>query len=165
MIRRSVVLISALMLLFVGMTGWCQTESDVPEIHLIINEIEINPLGLDTDHEWVELLNPTDVAIDLNGWQISYSYPESGYILLSETPLIISPGGRYIFVYPGLRLRNGDAHVFRLMNPEGIVVEETAPFKDEANDDSTWQRFPDGGDPLFLDLWIFQKNSRNKSNS
>ncbi len=163
--RQSIMLISALLLISVALVGWCQTEGEVFVPHLVINEIEINPAGMDTDHEWVELFNPTDAAIDLNGWQISYSYPEDGYILLSETTLMIAPGGRYVFVYPGLKLRNGDANAFYLMNPEGVVVEQTAPFRDEANDNATWQRFPDGGDPLFLDLWIFQEDSRNKSNS
>lgn len=166
MMRHSVVLFCALvMLLSVGIIGWGQTASDVPPPHLIINEIEMNPSGFDTDREWVELLNPTDAAIDLLGWQISYSYPTSGYLPISEVTLIVPPGGRYVFVYPGLRLRNSDIYAFRLMDPDGVVVEETAPFKDEADDDSTWQRFPDGGDLLFPDLWLFQENSRNKSNS
>lgn len=149
----------------VAVLGWGQADDADTVPHLVINEIEINPAGLDTDNEWVELLNPTDAAIDLMGWQISYSYRDEGLLPLSETSQIIPPGGRFIFVYPGLRLRNGEAHAFRLVDPEGIVVEETAPFKDEANDAATWQRFPDGGDPLFLDLWLFQEASRNKSNS
>jgi len=132
--------------------------------HLLINEIEINPPGFDTDREWVELLNPTDAPIDLQGWQISYSYRSEAYLVLSETSLVIQPGKRYVFVYPGLRLRNAEPHVFRLLDPAGNVVEETAPFMDEADDDSTWQRFPDGGDPLFPDFWLFQENSRDKTN-
>ncbi|MCK5213149.1 MAG: lamin tail domain-containing protein [Dehalococcoidia bacterium] len=148
-----------------GMTSWAQAAGSEPVLHLVINEIEINPAGLDTDHEWVELLNPTDTPIDLMGWQISYSYRTDGYLTISETSRVIPPGGRFVFVYPGLRLRNGEPHVFRLMNPQGVVVEETAPFKDEADDKATWQRFPDGGDLLFPDLWLFQEDSRNKSNS
>lgn len=143
-------------------SGQESLEFDLP--HLLINEIEMNPPGLDTDHEWVELLNPTTEAIDLMGWKISYSYREDAFLLLSETSLVIQPGQRYVFVYPGLRLRNAEAHVFRLLDPAGYVVEETAPFMDEADDDSTWQRFPDGGDPLFPDLWLFQESSRNRSN-
>ncbi|MCK4571102.1 lamin tail domain-containing protein [Candidatus Bipolaricaulota bacterium] len=152
-------------ILLVGLSSWGQGSETESALHLVINEIEINPAGLDTDSEWVELLNPTDGPIDLLGWQISYSYRSEGFLLLSETSHVIPPGGRYVFVYPGLRLRNAEAHAFRLMDPEGNVVEETAPFKDESDDDATWQRFPDGGDPLFIDLWLFQAGSRNKSNS
>ncbi|MCK5827705.1 lamin tail domain-containing protein [Candidatus Bipolaricaulota bacterium] len=164
--RRSLMLLLAITVLCLfTVTGLGQSEEANAGPHLVINEIEINPAGLDTDHEWVELLNPTDAAIDLMGWQISYSYRDEGYLLLSETSQIIPPGGRFVFVYPGLRLRNGEAHIFRLLDPQGVVVEETAPFKDEADDAATWQRFPDGGDPVFLDLWLFQEASRNKSNS
>ncbi|MFC2095904.1 lamin tail domain-containing protein [Candidatus Bipolaricaulota bacterium] len=152
-------------ILLLSCTSWGQeTEAD-PAPHLLINEIEINPSGFDTDREWVELLNPTNEPIDLLGWQISYSYQGDGFLPLSDTSRVIPAGGRYIFVYPGLRLRNGESNVFRLIDPDGIVVEETAPFKDEDDDDSTWQRFPDGGDPLWPDLWLFQANSRNRSNS
>jgi len=148
-----------------GVTVGAQDAGDNRLSHLLINEIEINPPGLDTDNEWVELLNPTDEPIDLAGWQISYSYRETGYLLLTETSQIIAPGGRFVFVYPGLRLRNGEPHIFRLLNPDGEVVEETAPFKDESDNERTWQRFPDGGaDPWFPDLWLFMENSRNKPN-
>lgn len=37
---------------------------------IIINEVMPNPLGSDTDYEWVELYNPTDNAINLSGWII-----------------------------------------------------------------------------------------------
>ena len=142
-----------------------QTEPQT-ERHLLINEIEINPPGVDSDREWVELLNPTDQAIDLLGWRISYSYRSEGYLEIAETSTIIPSGGRYVFVYPGLRLRNGEPHVFRLLDPAGNIVEETAPFFDERDDDKTWQRFPDGGDdPYFHDLWFMRDHTRNKSNS
>lgn len=159
------VILLAFTLLLAGLVCWGQEDEADAAVHLLINEIEINPAGLDTDHEWVELLNPTDAPIDLLGWQISYSYREEGFLALTETSLIIPPGGRYVFVYPGLRLRNSEAHVFQLLDPEGNIIDETAPFKDEANDESTWQRFPDGGDPLFPDMWWFMEESRNESNS
>jgi hypothetical protein len=161
--RRYTLVHAVLLVLLMGLAAWGQDAEST--LHLVINEIEINPAGLDTDHEWVEILNPTDAAIDLLGWQISYSYRTEGYLPLTETSHVIPPGGRFVFVYPGLRLRNSEIHAFRLMDPQGVVVEETTAFKDEADDKSTWQRFPDGGDPLFLDLWIFQDDSRNKSNS
>jgi hypothetical protein len=165
--RRTVVgLAAAVLILLIALAGWGQGTATNAAPHLMINEIEINPPGLDTDKEWVELLNPTNAPIDLLGWLISYSYPSYGYLPLTETTRIIPPGGRYVFVYPGLRLRNGEAHVFRLMDPDGMIVEQTAPFSDEADDDSTWQRFPDGGDdPWFPDLWLFGENTRNKPNS
>jgi hypothetical protein len=35
--------------------------------HLVINEVELNPVGNDTANEWVELYNPTTTTIDLTG--------------------------------------------------------------------------------------------------
>jgi hypothetical protein len=153
-------------ILLVGLGVWAQDKSEAPSPHLVINEIEINPPGMDTDHEWVELLNLTDEPIDLLGWLISYSYRDEGFLPMTDESLVIPAGGRYVFVYPGLRLRNGEAHAFQLLDPEGTIVDETAPFSDESDDDRTWQRFPDGGvDPWFPDLWLFQEDTRNKSNS
>jgi len=161
---QAILVVAVASTLLLAPTTSCQEVDSDSAPQLLINEIEINPPGFDTDREWVELLNPTDEPIDLLGWQISYSYRANGFVQLSEISLVVAPGGRYVFVYHGLRLRNGEGHVFRLLDPEGNVVEETAPFRDEANNDSTWQRFPDGGDPLWPDLWLFQANSRNRSN-
>lgn len=163
--HRASLALAVAAILLLALTSWGQGTATDEALHLLINEIEINPEGLDTAREWVELLNPTDKSIDLLGWQISYSYRSDGFLSLSEISLVIPPGGRYVFVYPGLRLRNGEAHVFRLLDPEGNVVEETAPFMDKGNNNATWQRFPDGGDPLFTDLWLFQSDSRSESNS
>ena len=163
--RQGTVMVLLWVVCLLSVSLWAQETEPEAVPHLLINEIEINPPGLDSGNEWVELLNATDAPIDLLGWQISYSYREEGYLSLAETSSIVPPGGRVIFVYPGLRLRNAEPHVFRLLDPDGVIVEETAPFKDEGDDDKTWQRFPDGGDPWFPDLWLFQENSRNESNS
>ncbi len=162
---RRWLVVAAVGIVFIGFAGWAQVADEDSQPHLLINEIEINPPGFDTDHEWVELLNVTDQPIDLLGWQISYSFPDEGFLEMTDESLVLPPGGRYVFVYPGLRLRNGEPSVFRLLDPNGVVVEETAPFTDEEDDNKTWQRFPDGGDPWFPDLWFFQDDSRNKSNS
>ena len=45
------------------------------------------------------------------------------------------------------------------------TADQTAPFKDEDNDEKTWQRFPDGGDPLWPDLWFFIPVTQGRSNS
>ncbi len=69
-----------------------QTESLAD--HVVINEVEINPPGLDTASpiEWVELYNPTDEIVDISGWKISsspsadktYSIPHGTMILPGE---------------------------------------------------------------------------------
>jgi hypothetical protein len=130
---------------------------------LVINEIEINPPGPDTDAEWVELLNLGAESVDLLGWGLTYDYPAAGVSWIDQS-IVLRPGERYVFVYPGLRLRNAAAKVVQLIDPAGVVLDWTGTFVDTQNDDSTWQRYPDGGDPLFPDLWIFGPLTRGKAN-
>jgi len=63
---------------------------------VIINEIMYDLQGTDTDHEWVEIKNISDQAVDLKDWRF---YDGSNH-LLNEPPqnggqgsLIIAPGG------------------------------------------------------------------------
>ncbi|MEM3697678.1 MAG: lamin tail domain-containing protein, partial [Candidatus Bathyarchaeia archaeon] len=38
---------------------------------IVINEVELNPAGVDEGKEWVELYNPTQNAVDLSYWTLS----------------------------------------------------------------------------------------------
>lgn len=71
---------------------------------LIINEILPNPVGVDTDNEYIEIKNLTDKIIDLSGWKIgdnarkyklsSYIQPgEILYYLRSETKIALNNSG------------------------------------------------------------------------
>ena len=132
---------------------------------LILNEIELNPQGFDADKEWVEILNVSESAVDIAGWQITANYRDDTILVISEESKLIPPGGRYIYTYEGLRLRNDSGTVVQLINPDGVVVDQTSPLRDTEDDEQTWQRFPDGGDPLFPDMWWFLPASRNASNN
>lgn len=61
----------------VTLTGDEDTENDAATLnlsvanHLVINEFVANPEGSDAEHEWIELFNPTDVAVDLTGFQLN----------------------------------------------------------------------------------------------
>jgi hypothetical protein len=37
---------------------------------VVINEVELNPPGYDTDNEWVELYNAGDEEVDVSGWKL-----------------------------------------------------------------------------------------------
>ncbi len=37
-------------------------------INVIINEVMYDPVGTDDFHEWIELYNPRDIAVNLEGW-------------------------------------------------------------------------------------------------
>lgn len=42
-----------------------------PPIRLLVSEVMFNPAGADeTGHEWVELFNPADLAVDLGGYKV-----------------------------------------------------------------------------------------------
>ena len=67
--------------------GQTNTEKVVP---LKISELFYNPVGADADKEWIEIYNPTDESVDLQGWQIysagndfslSYSFPSSPTVI------------------------------------------------------------------------------------
>ena len=49
-----------------------QTSPNSPD-HVVINEIDTNPMGSDTQSisEWVELFNPTNEAVDIGNWKIA----------------------------------------------------------------------------------------------
>jgi hypothetical protein len=77
--------------------GLAEINEETASLHLVINEIEINPAGFDTENEWVELYNPTGEAVDLEGWQISYTYrgPETQVIATEST--LIKPGEYFVY--------------------------------------------------------------------
>jgi len=146
--------------LLVASAGFALAQEASPHA-VVINEAELNPAGFDTGAEWVELLNTGDVAVDLAGWSLSFSYRGPGTLLISETPLSLGPGRRYVFVYPGLRLRNVGGTPISLLDADGNVVDQGPSMTDEADDNLTWQRWPDGGDPAWPDLWLFREATRN----
>jgi hypothetical protein len=127
---------------------------------LVINEVELNPKGLDRDAEWVELLNVSSTAVDLAGWSLTYDYPTDGAAIIATESLVVRPGQRVVFRYEGLRLRNDANTVIRLLDATGAVIDETPALRDVYDDGKTWQRIPDGGDPLFP-LWLLHDGTKN----
>jgi len=132
---------------------------------LLINEIELNPPGRDAGAEWVEILNVGNTPIDLSGWRITYTYRVPGSVPLVEEETMLAPGGRYVFTYPSLMLRNDDPTPIELIDPDGNVVDRTPALTDSPGNECTWQRFPDGGDPLLPDVWLFVKATKGGPNS
>ena len=131
---------------------------------VVINEVELNPPGFDTDAEWIELLNTGDTAVDLAGWSVSYSYRVPGHMVISETSLPLSPGARHIFVYPGLRLRNAEGMPIELLDAQGALIDKTPSITDSFDNTCTWQRWPDGGDPAWPGFWLFREGTPDAPN-
>ncbi len=159
-LRQGGILIIALLLPVAMAYG-----QEEPAPTLLINEIELNPPGRDAGAEWVEILNVSERPIDLYGWEITYTYRTPGSVPIVEEETILSPGGRYVFTYPSLMLRNDDPTPIELIDPEGNVVDRTPAFTDTLGNEGTWQRFPDGGDPILPDVWLFLEATRGAPNS
>jgi hypothetical protein len=152
-----------LLLLVVAIAAGATAEDAVPWT-IVINEVELNPNGLDRDAEWVELLNVGTASIDVAGWSLSYDYPTDGTMIISTESLMLRPGQRYVVRYEGLRLRNDDNTVIRLLDAAGTVIDATSALRDVLDNVKTWQRIPDGGDPL-LPLWLFRDGTKNAPNA
>ncbi len=138
--------------------------AEAPVRTVVINEVEINPNGLDRDAEWVELVNVGAIAVDLAGWSLSYNYPMDGAAVISTASRVVRPGQRVVFPYEGLRLRNDDATVVRLVDAAGLVIDETSALRDVYDNGKTWQRIPDGGDPL-VPIWLLRDATKNAPNA
>jgi hypothetical protein len=157
--RGLAVLGLALLWVFVSVAA-----AEAPVRTVVINEVELNPDGFDRDAEWVEILNVGAAAVDLAGWALTYDYPIDGAAVISSASLVLRPGQRHVFRYEGLRLRNDDRTVLRLLDAAGAVIDETGPLRDVLDNGKTWQRIPDGGDPL-LPLWLLRDGSKNAPNA
>ncbi len=162
MCARGIVVLFACALIG-GLTAASAADSPAART-IVINEVELNPKGLDRDAEWVEFLNVGSTAVDLAGWSLTYNYPMDGAGAISTESLVIRPGQRVVFHYEGLRLRNDANTVIRLLDPAGAVIDETPALRDVYNDGKTWQRIPDGGDPL-LPLWLLRDGTKNAANA
>lgn len=139
------------------------TEAPATPRTIVLNEVELNPNGYDRDAEWVEILNVGAEAVDLAGWTLSYNYPSDGAAAIAVASSILRPGQRIVYRYEALRLRNDANTVIRLHDAAGAFVDETSALRDVYDDGKTWQRIPDGGDPL-LPIWLLRDGTKNAPN-
>jgi len=83
--------------------------SEVPEV--VINEIMQNPDAVaDTSGEWLELYNPTEASIDINGWTLSDNGADS-HTIDNGGPLEIPAGGYMILGNNSDQATNGGVDV------------------------------------------------------
>ncbi len=129
-----------------------QTESLAD--HVVINEVEVNPPGLDTASpiEWVELYNPTAEIVDISGWKISSS-PSADRTYSIPQGTMILPGEFLLFFYTSAWFTDV-AEVVQLLDDRGNIVDETPFLTDVANDQTSWQRRTNGFDSDRDGDWI-----------
>lgn len=126
-----------------------------------INEVEYNPPGPVANNQWIELHNQEQNLLDIGGWLIkstklgkTYSIP-AGFVILPNDYLVI-PFSSTMF---GL----GSESVV-LLTSDSVEVDRTPEFDDNADDDLTWQRFPNGVDTDTPADWAFRNSTHGATN-
>lgn len=103
---------------------WCEEGDDAPPPPppeagaVVINEIMYNPADTDNNHEWIEVWNGTDEAIDLTDWEFTESGGDHGLALASGV-IIIDAGGYFVIA--------DDAAQFQIDYPEfsGVLFDSS----------------------------------------
>jgi hypothetical protein len=124
-----------------------------------INEIEQHPLSPDIGNEWVELYNPTDVAVDLSCWEIRATHGKSASVRIAPGTLISGHG--FCVIGNAVQWLDNASEVVELRDASGRLVDVTplGGVSDSADDTRAWGRMPDGAPD-----WVFLPSSRGKSN-
>ena len=130
---------------------------------LRITEVEINPSGLDSGREWVEIFNPTDAAVSLAGWSIADTYHQT-VVFIDSGSVSVLPNNYYVYSFDQLALANEGNAVIRLFAPDGVPVDQTPVLRDTENDSRTWQRFDTGLEPPWNALWVLREATRGTDN-
>lgn len=131
--------------------------------HVVINEVDINPLGDDSKivSEWVELYNPTNQTIDLGGWSIGATTGLRTAYKVNEGTKLAS--GDFITFSHG-PLWFPDTSIIQLKNKNATVVDETPTLRDIDNNLKSWQRTIDGLDTDSSNDWAFRTSNAGSSN-
>jgi endonuclease I len=88
--------LSARLIVLAALTAMLPGVESASAAQLVINEIMQNPSTVnDSDGEWFELYNPSQVAVDINGWTIRDSDPTNPdiHVITNGGPLLVPPGG------------------------------------------------------------------------
>ncbi len=130
--------------------------------HVVINEIEQNPFGMDAGCEWVELYNPSERGVDITGWTLQTSHgiqfvEPLGGVVPGRSRLVIGLDGQALDNGYGLKVPGGER--LMLMDANGTRVDSTPWCTDLENDGRTWQRHYDGSD-----RWTFKDATQGLPN-
>jgi hypothetical protein len=130
---------------------------------LSINEVELNPPSRDAGREWIEIYNPLDSEVSVEGYILETTHGEIRAIELSGR---VPANGYSVFTFPHASLDNGDTRdsfakgdAIVLKAPSGRAIDSTPLISDTANDRHTWHRRWDGGPK-----WDFGDPSKGSSN-
>ena len=134
-------------------------ESD-PSTHIVINEIEQNPYGIDEGNEWVELYNPTTNDVNLDGWKLSTMHGKTVTVTLGGT---IPANGYFVYTHAEQWLDNKIESVI-LRDPSLNGIDRTPYVPDTNGTRYSWQRYPNGKDTDSDSDWEFRASTEGRSN-
>ena len=127
-----------------------------PGDSILVNEVELNPIGNDMAKEWIELYNPTAVDVNIGNFEIRPLFTSATIKLPSDA--VIEAGETYVIEFDGPMLSN-TAESLVLANATGDIKDRTPSLVDKGDDERTWQRIPDGNNE-----WQFVENTRGNLN-
>jgi hypothetical protein len=105
-----------------------------------INELLPNPSGDDVSLEYIELLNPTDEAIELQGCSVRVGGSTQTYPLTADA--VVEPGG-YLTISDttsGITLPNASGARVYLVDMNGVEVSEMN-YPGDLDNDQSWALF------------------------
>jgi len=139
--------------------GSSVTYAQLPD-RLVINEVEMDPLGTDYGKQWVELYNPTNSDLDISGWRLKAA---SGALVTIRLNTSIMTEAYLVIPLPRITLiRTGDS--LTLGNAKNTPIDATPRLSDLSDNNLTWQRFPNGLDTGSAADWRLAPATKGESN-
>jgi hypothetical protein len=145
------------------------------EDNVVINEVELNPRGLDNGTQWAELYNPLPFNVSLGNWTLSCG-SNSGFNTTINSSVFIEAFGYWVVQFPNATLPN-EYVGFELLDPGGSIADRTPLLGEPDNSvvnnistgtsgcDSTWQRNPNGANLTLAGKWNFTGGSIGAANA
>lgn len=103
---------------------------------VIISELLPNPAGADTGHEFIELHNPTDETIPLDGCSLQTSGSTTKSYALNGQSLDPGAYKAYYDTQTGLSLPNASGGTAWLLGPQAEIA--NVPYATNLEDDQSW---------------------------
>lgn len=131
------------------------TEQNFTDIPLFLTEIFPNPPGKDAGFEWIEILNDSDVKIDLSGWSLRNDAAKPRVIRLPE--IFLDPHMYTVVTLSGSFLRNRGDTLFLIAPDEGMhdtlsydAAPESESYALDASGEFSWTSFFTPGEENFF---------------
>ena len=151
--NKTVVLISVIMLMFVGALDTSHA-SKKPDVDVVINEVFPDEM----DCEWIEIYNPTSKVVDLSYWKIMVNGAKGhhGKFIIPHGT-IINSGAFIVFETEdfGWGFVSHKHGTVRLYGANGLVDKT---YYDKIKCDWSWARVTDGYDTNSESDWSIEAN-------